>query len=184
MKLEEYVVKKPVLKTKNLVLRTMNSGDVEALREWTPNKELYKYWGKNIGKADKNPELLFEKSEKPTKSFHWGIEHKQDKKIIGEVWVYLIENNRMAKVAYRLSDKYQNKGYATEAMLEVVKFCFENTELKRLWSDVDVRNVASYKVMEKCGFIMEGKVRQGKMGSSWCDYYLYGMLKEDYLSKK
>lgn len=181
MKLEDYIVRKPILETKNLIIRTMNSGDVEDLREWTPNRELYKYWGKNPGKADKKPELLFLKEEKPTKSFHWGIEYKEDKKVIGEVWVYLIENNRMAKVAFRLSESYQNRGYITEAMLEVIKFCFENTELQRLWSDVDVRNIASCRVMEKCGFLREGKVRQGKMVSTWCDYYLYGMLKEDYV---
>jgi O-acetyl-ADP-ribose deacetylase (regulator of RNase III) len=32
------------------------------------------YWGKLAGKMDKNPELLFDKVEKNTKSFHWGCE--------------------------------------------------------------------------------------------------------------
>jgi len=46
---------------------------------------------------------------------------------------------------------------------------------------VDVRNVASNRVMEKCGFIKEGTVRQGKMVSVYCDYNIYGMLRKDYM---
>ena len=44
----------------------------------------------------------------------------------------------------------------------------------------DVRNIASNKVLEKCGFIKEGTIRQGKMVSVYCDYHIYGMLREDY----
>ena len=42
------------------------------------------------------------------------------------------------------------------------------------------RNIASNRVMEKCGFIKEGPVRQGKMVSVYCDYNIYGLLREDY----
>ena len=130
-------------------------------------------------KGEKKPELLFEKQEKPTKSFHWGIVHKNDNKVIGEMWVYLIENNRMAKVAFRLSPAYQGNGFMAEALTGVVQFCFKNTELQRLWSDVHILNHASYKTMEKVGFIREGHIRQGKMVNTYCDYYLYGLLKSD-----
>ena len=44
----------------------------------------------------------------------------------------------------------------------------------------DVRNIASNRVMEKSGFIKEGTVRRGKMVSAYCDYNIYGMLREDY----
>lgn len=36
---------------------------------------------------------------------------------------------------------------------------------------------------EKCGFIKEGTIRQGKMLSVYCDYNIYGMLREDYLTQ-
>lgn len=179
MSLNDYLLQKPVLTTPRLILRTMTASDVPDLREWMPDKSLYKYWGKNPGKTDRNPELMFITPNKPTKSFHWGIVCKAHNKVIGEVWVYLIENNRMARVAIRLSGQYHGQGYATEALREVVRFCFGHTELKRLWSDVDIRNEASCRMLEKCGFTREGLVRQGKMVSTWCDYYLYGILKSD-----
>lgn len=127
MSLNDYIKQKPILETEHLILRMMTVEDVSDLEEWMPNKELYQYWGKGPGKADKNPKLLFSSPNKATKSFHWGIVHKGDNKVIGEMWVYLIQNNRMAKVAFRLSDKYHQQGYATEALGETVRFCFEKT---------------------------------------------------------
>ena len=157
----------------------MNAADVPALTEWMPDPLIYTYWGKGPGKGEKNPQLLFEKEEKPTKSLHLGIALKEADQVIGDIWVYLIENDRMASVAVRLSPKYQGKGYGTEALSAITKFCFENTELKRLWTEVDMRNVASQKMLEKCGYTREGLIRQGKMVNPWCDYYIYGILLSD-----
>ncbi|MGN0251920.1 MAG: GNAT family N-acetyltransferase, partial [Oliverpabstia sp.] len=150
------------------------------LKEWLPDKSIYTYWGKGPGKTDKNPELLLEKGEKPTKSFHLGIEEKNSAKVIGDLWVYRIENNRMAYVAIRLSPKYHRKGYGTEVLAAMTHFCFENTELQRLWTEVDVRNIASQKMLEKCGYTQEGLIRQGKMVNTWCDYYIYGIISSDF----
>lgn len=179
MSLQDFVYEKPTIDTEHLTLRVLTPNDIEDLKEWISDLSIYKYWGKQPSKCEKKPELLFEKQEKPTKSFHWGIVHKNDNKVIGEMWVYLIENNRMAKVAFRLSPAYQGNGFMAEALTGVVQFCFKNTELQRLWSDVHILNHASYKTMEKVGFIREGHIRQGKMVNTYCDYYLYGILKSD-----
>jgi ribosomal-protein-alanine N-acetyltransferase len=62
----------------------------------------------------------------------------------------------------------------------VVSFCFEKTELRRLWARVADGNMAPCKILEKCGFKEEGLVRQGKMMHTYCDYYKYGYIKDDY----
>ena len=181
MKLQDFVQDKPILETGQLILRPLRKEDVADLKEWLGDSSVYQYWGKRPGKSDLNPELLFQKPEKPTKSFHWGVVHKQDHKVIGDMWVYLIENDRMAKVAFRLSPAYQGNRLMTEALARVTIFCFEETELQRLWADVHVQNIASYKTLEKAGFKREGLIREGKMVNTYCDYYLYGMTKADYI---
>lgn len=72
----------------------------------------------------------------------------------------------------------------TEALACAVKFCFSHTELKRIWTDVDVRNVGSCKVLERCGFEREGRIREGKMVNTWCDYYIYGILRSSRKEEK
>lgn len=179
MSLADYVHKKPVIETARLRLRPMTVDDVPDLREWMPDRTLYAYWGKGPGKADKNPALLFERPEKPTKSFHLGIEENESGKVVGELWVYLIVGDRMATVAIRLSPTCQGCGFGTEALAAMTRFCFEHTELQRLVTEVDVRNLASQRMLEKCGYTREGLIRQGKMVSTWCDYYIYAMLSTD-----
>lgn len=179
MALQDYVNSKPSIRTERLTLRELCATDVSALQEWMPDKSIYTYWGKSPGRTDKQPELLFAKAKKPSKSFHLGIELNETQKIIGELWIYLIENDRMAKIAVRFGKTYHGNGYATEAVNAMVRFCFTHTELQRVWTDVDVRNVASCRFLEKCGFTREGTIRQGKMVSTWCDYHLYGILKSD-----
>ena len=83
MALADYITSKPVIETNRLIIRKMVSSDIPALREWMPDKSIYTYWGKGPGKADRNPELLFEKEEKPTKSFHLGIAEKNRGKVVG-----------------------------------------------------------------------------------------------------
>ena len=179
MALADYINNKPVIETNRLIIRPMASSDIPALREWMPDKSIYTYWGKGPGKADKNPELLFEKEEKPTKSFHLGIAEKNSGKVVGDIWVYLIENDRMAQIAIRLSKDVHGKGYGTESLSAMTGFCFDHTELQRLWTEVDVRNIASCRMLEKCGYTREGLIRQGKMVNTWCDYYIYGILSTD-----
>ena len=180
MALADYIYEKPVIETERLKIRPMCADDIPALKEWMPDRSIYQYWGKGPSKSEKNPELLFEKPEKPTKSFHLGIEEKESGKVIGDLWVYLIENDRMASVAIRLAVFCQGKGYGTEALSAITSFCFRNTELQRLWTEVDVRNIASQRILEKCGYAREGLIRQGKMVNTWCDYYIYGILSTDF----
>lgn len=175
--LKDYINNKPIIESERLILRPLVKSDVEDLREWTPNKEVYTYWGKNPGKNDLHPELIFEKKEKPSKSFHLGIELKSESKIIGDIYIYLIERDKKAKVAFRINPKYQNKGYCTEAVNTMINWCFKNTELEIIWTDVDMKNISSIKVLEKCGFKKVKEVIQGKVVSVITDFYVYELNK-------
>lgn len=175
MALADYIYNKPEIDTPRLRLRPLRPADVPALEEWMADKSIYSYWGKGPGKTDKNPGLLFAKPERPTKSFHLGIEEKASGKVVGDLWVYRIENDRMATVAIRLAPSRQGKGYATEALSAMTRFCFDRTELRRLRAEVDVRNAASRRMLEKCGYRQEGPVLHGKMVSVLCDYCVYGI---------
>lgn len=175
MALADYIDRKPVIDTARLRLRPMRPEDVPALEEWMPDKSIYAYWGKGPGKTDRNPALLFAKPAKPSKSFHLGIEEKATGKIVGDLWVYRIENDRMATVAIRLAPSRHGMGYGTEALSAMTRFCFDRTELCRLRAEVDVRNTSSRRMLEKCGYRQMGPVRHGKMVSVLCDHCVYGI---------
>ena len=183
--LKEYEIDKPVLETDRLIIRVLTEKDVPDLREWLGKDEIYTYWGRKASKGEKNPELLFvdprpRVKRKPSPDFDWGIVLKETGCVVGMIAVFDIQNARMGDVGYRLNPVYWNQGIATEALKEVVRFIFTKTELDRLNGRADVRNLASNKVLQNCGFVKEGTIKRGKMVSVYCDYNIYGILREDW----
>lgn len=173
MALSDWVLRKPTLETARLVLRPLAPSDVPALAEWMPDPAIYAYWGKGPGKAERHPELLFAKERRPAKSFHLGIALRETGRVVGDVWVYRIVRDREATVAVRLGRPHQGRGFGTEALSAMVRFCFAHTELRRLRTEVDVRNAASRRMLEKCGFVRKGDARRGKMVSVSCEFFVY-----------
>ncbi len=183
--LKDYFDTKPTLSTERLILRPLTIEDVPDLRRWLARDEIYTYWGRKASKAEREPELLFIDARpwvkrKPSPDFKWGMVLKDNNAVVGDLAIFDIENARMGSVGYRLSPEFWGQGYTTEALQEAIRFIFEHTELDRLQATADIRNLASNRVLEKCGFVHEGTVRHGKMVSVYCDYNLWGMLREDW----
>lgn len=179
----------PELETKRLILRKLTPDDVEDLREWLGLDIVYKYWGRPANKDEKNPELMFidprpHVKRKPSHDFKWGIESKENNKIIGIIEVFDVENDRLGKIAYRINSACWNQGVCTEALTKVVDFIFSETALDRLHAEADVENTASNAVLKKCGFTHEGCIRNGKMAGSYCTYNIYGYIRDDFKSQR
>ena len=174
----------PRLETNRLVLRELTADDAEDLRKWLGKDEIYTYWGRAANKGEKNPELLFidtrpNVTRKPSHDFIWGIEQKETNEIIGQIEVFDVENDRSGMVGYRIAPWLWSTGICTEAMRCVVEFIFSKTTIDRLQGNADVRNIASNKVLQKSGFTLEGTIRHGKMVSQYCDYNIWGMIRDD-----
>lgn len=183
--IKDYELDKPTLETQRLILRPMTAEDAPDLKEWLGLDEVYTYWGRKASKGEKNPELYFIDprpwvKRKPCQDFKWGMVLRETGKVIGILEIFDIQNQRMAYVGYRLHPAYWRQGLVTEALRCAVDFVYANTELMRLEATADVKNIASLRVLEKCSFVREGTVRQGKMGSRYCDYAIFGMLREDW----
>ena len=93
--------------------------------------------------------------------------------------VFDVENDRFGMVGYRIAPWLWREGICTEALRGVIEFIFSETGIDRLQGNVDVRNVASNRVLQKCGFLLEGTIRHGKFVSRYCDYNIWGLIQED-----
>ena len=90
--------------------------------------------------------------------------------------------HRRAEIGYHMTDEnVKNKGYMSEAIIEVIKYGFEKMDLNRIEACVGSKNIPSLRLMEKSGFVKEGYLR-----SHYCkngiieDSLIFGLLKEDY----
>ena len=62
-----------------------------------------------------------------------------------------------AEIGYGISEEYQGAGYATEAVRTVSGWAFMNPSVSSLEAEADPENIASIRVLEKCGFADTGK---------------------------
>lgn len=60
-----------------------------------------------------------------------------------------------AELGYWLGEEYWGKGYITTAVHVMIKYAFENFEIERIFAKPFGSNIASQKVLEKSGFILE-----------------------------
>ena len=94
----------------------------------------------------------------------WMIELK-DSTHIGELCFKGLSADGIAEIGYGISEAYQNNGYATEAVKAVLEWAFAHPEVTAVEAETDSDNTASKRVLEKCGFALNGVI--GEEGARW-----------------
>jgi [ribosomal protein S5]-alanine N-acetyltransferase len=64
-----------------------------------------------------------------------------------------------AELGYWLAEPYWGKGIMTEAVARFTDFAFQKFELVRIHAEPYATNPASCRVLEKAGFVLEGRMR-------------------------
>jgi RimJ/RimL family protein N-acetyltransferase len=63
---------------------------------------------------------------------------------------------KSAEVGYFIGEQYWNKGIATASLMLICDFGFSQLDIVRIHAGVFEHNLASQRVLEKCGFVKEG----------------------------
>ena len=86
-----------------------------------------------------------------------------------------------AEVGYWLGPDHWGRGYATEMLAALIRYGFHGLGMERLHATVFGWNEASVRVLDKNGFIAEGRLRGAvsKAGER-TDLVIFGLLKSDY----
>ena len=79
----------------------------------------------------------------------WAVVLKSTNEVIG--WCGLRKKTTYVDVGFRLIPRYRGKGYATEAGIASIQYGFENLGLTEIIGSAMKTNIASTKVLEKCG---------------------------------
>lgn len=86
----------------------------------------------------------------------YGIRLGGDNQFVGSIGV--INENGKVHFGYALSPTYWNMGLATEACKAVVGLLKGEAQVYRIWTFIDAENVASGKVIAKCGLVEEARL--------------------------
>lgn len=101
--------------------------------------------------------------------------------LIGDVAVWLDENATFATIGYTLAPQHQGRGYATEAVGAIVEWLFRRKRVHRIAATIDPRNMASARVLERCGFEYTGTARSAAfVRDEWSDDARFSLLQDNW----
>lgn len=171
----------PILQTERLLLRQISNDDADEMFSLRSNPEIMRFipreMPKTIDDAVKHIEFmqgLLESGE----CINWAICMKEDNKLIGNIGYFRMQpENHRAEIGYMLDQKFQGKGIMQEALTRIIRYGFETLKLHSIEAVTDPENYASWKLLEKNGFIREGHFKedcywQGK----YLDSFVYSLL--------
>lgn len=121
--------------------------------------------------------------EKATKQngqpVNWAIRDETGR-VIGGIGLdgLIIGQSHRAEIGYWLAKSFWGRGIMPVAVQAVCRHAFENLELVKIVAHTFSFNDASGRVLEKCGFVLEGYLRKHYLKEGkYIDGKAYGLLK-------
>ena len=172
------------LRTRRLVLRPLREGDAEALFEIFSDARVMRYWSTPAW-TNREPGLAMiarDSTQVTNDHLRLGIELHLDGSLVGTCTLFGINyTSRRAEVGYGLGASYWGKGYMHEALNSLLDYGFRHLNLNRIEADIDPRNTASSKTLERLGFTKEGYLREmWIVGEEISDTSFYGLLQREW----
>ena len=173
------------LETARLVLRPFRAQDVDDVVAFASDDA----WGRYLpvprpyGVAEAREFLAVQLVADPVYDPRWALEFEGA--MVGSVELALDREARFGTLHFAIARRLWGKGLATEAVRSVVDNAFETLpSLVRIASHADVRNVGSWRVMEKVGLQREGLLRSVRtLRGERIDDVVYAILREDWVTR-
>ena len=178
----------PIINTPRLVLRWISEDDVDSLFEIFSDPRVMRYWSSApLANREAAADLQREIAEgnESDRMFKWGVTLRDSNTVIGTATLFNLSlDNGRAELGYAMGSAYWGKGYMNEALNALVSHSFDVMELRRLEADVDPRNAASIRTLERLGFQREGFLRERwHVNGEIQDAIFYGLLRREWLKE-
>ncbi len=173
------------LTTKRLLLRPLRDSDACDLLGIFCDPKVMRYWSTPPWESIKQAKSMIDRDIKAMavgESLRFGLERTEDSMLIGTCTLFAIsEQCRRAEVGYALASHAWGKAYMDEALRALLSYGFNDLKFNRVEADIDPRNEASARSLERLGFRKEGHLRERWIvGDEISDTALYGLLHRDW----
>jgi RimJ/RimL family protein N-acetyltransferase len=174
------------LPASRVFLRMLSEPDAAALYGFFSDPEVMRYWSRPAMTDPAEVKPLLDQilaDYRSGTSLPLGIERKADGVLLGECTLFNFHDaSRRAEIGYVLGRSHWGMGYMHEALQALLNYAFGQLDLNRLEADIDPRNTASARSLERLGFRKEGLLRQRWIvAGEVCDTDFYGLLRGEWL---
>lgn len=138
----------------------------------------------NLGHSDEKADKWFDEIQELQGNRHirLGI-FKNDGTVIGDVALQDIDRvNRKCSVGMGMSRiEYRGRGYGRQAVMLMLNYGFKYLGLERITANTLDINTGAQKLLDKCGFVLEGRERSSVyFNAGMHDKLNYAILKEEF----
>ena len=178
-----------VLSADRISLRRLTEADTAAMFAMFSHPEVMRYWSRPAMTEMAQAIALLQQvlaDYQTGDSLPLAIERHGDRVLVGNCTLHHFhEASRRAEIGYCLGRPFWGRGFMHEALQTLIGYAFEHLNLNRLEADIDPRNTASARSLERLGFVKEGHLRQRWIvGGEVSDTGFYGLLREDWLRSR
>lgn len=176
----------PVLESPRLQLRTITRGDLDRIYALYSDPRSMRYWSFPAWTELQQARDWFQRQQDfctQEEVWPWAVVRREDDRLIGLFTLFAVNRlQRRAEFGYLLDSAQWGHGYAQEAARLVLAYAFDALELARVEADIDPRNIASCRLVERLGFQREGLLRERwHVAGETTDTAFYGLLAREFL---
>jgi len=175
----------PELVGDRLRLRAYRDEDTQAIFALYSDTQVTRYWSHPAWTERRQAEdyIAARKALELPAVYAWAVADRHTDDLVGTTTLFSLNGpQRRAEIGYSLLSLHQGKGYASEALRLAISHAFDILGLERIEADIDPRNLASCRLVEKLGFKREGLLRQRwRVNGETCDSALYGLLLPEFV---
>jgi ribosomal-protein-alanine N-acetyltransferase len=177
------------MRTERLRLRRPRAQDAAAVFEYASDPEVGRYadWplARTLAEIE-NRIAARAPAWDSAEEFFWLVTLSGDDRAIGGA--SLCVKGHAADFGYLLARAHWRKGLGTEVARALVALAFSFPDVRRLSATCDAENVASTRVLEKCGLVREALLRSATLRPNISpeprDTLLYALTRDEWMSSK
>ncbi len=174
-----------------LYLKTLSESDCgEIFRLTTAYPEISNFmtWNPPANYDEVRQKFL---ANRKTEDRHFGVFIKETEEFLGKITVrnfHLMQQDAEKNsvfLSFWLSPEHQGKGYGTEVLTEVCRYCVVDLKIRKIFAGVFSENEASQRLLKKTGFREIGILKKHYLKNGiFYDSVRYELLNEDFLMNR
>lgn len=178
------------IETPRLILRPFAERDIEPFARYRSDPEVARYQGWEAPYSLEQAARFVAEMQSVTPGalgqwFQLAVEEKSSGCLAGDCAFKLQgSEHRQAELGMTLARDFWSKGYASEAVTALLDALFTGSDLHRAYANIDPRNVASARLLERLGFRHEGCFIESLwFKGGWASEDWYAILRDEWLAR-
>ncbi|AOR22235.1 GNAT family N-acetyltransferase [Clostridium taeniosporum] len=169
-----------MLKGEKVYLRLIKISDIKRLYELANDYEVKKYNDKML---EMHENIEIEKSSSNLSIYKrkaLSIINKKNVLVGFMTYKQSAYSKNVYSIGITIGKKYWNRGYGQDSIKTLMKYLFEDLDVKRIQIEVVADNLRAIRCYKKCGFIKE-KIKKTKyyIDGKYTDIIIMGILKKE-----